>query len=32
MLRLVWRGVRFTRGRAVALAAGMLAAVLAVDD
>ena len=29
MLRLVWRGVRFARGRAVALAAGMLVAAVA---
>ena len=29
MLRLVWRGVRFARGRAVALAAGMLVAAAA---
>ena len=29
MIRLVWRGVRFARGRAVALAAGMLAAAVA---
>ena len=29
MIRLVWRGVRFARGRAVALAAGMLVAAVA---
>jgi putative ABC transport system permease protein len=29
MVRLVWRGVRFARGRAVALAAGMLVAAVA---
>jgi hypothetical protein len=29
MLRLVWRGVRFAHGRAVALAAGMLVAAAA---
>jgi putative ABC transport system permease protein len=29
MIRLVWRGIRFARGRAVALAAGMLVAAVA---
>jgi putative ABC transport system permease protein len=29
MIRLVWRGVRFARGRAVALAAGLLVAAVA---